>query len=401
MKHLLHLILVCVLLWAIPLSAGASLPADDPGAAEITTGCTLPGNVFGTPIPSGDGLKLYYSTGLELRVWDQELGIHRRIRQLSDPQQLTGVLLDGTILQCEGEGRSFFYRASDGQPVTTFDGTIRVQTDSEGYSATIPIGDLTVRVFGDYNTQPRMVLGDGEPEPYYPADAPDTQGLEECQRMAQELEAAYGIRVLLWDEVPKDAALKREHLVPVIRRELTVLEQRLSVLPEGLLAEAAAHFPELKLCLVRQRPEELPCGQFWDGESLCIVLESGSSGQELYHGLFHALETRILSSSKALDRWKELNPAGFQYDGDYAANRLRNSGIYLDGENRAFLNQFSMSFPREDRAEVFAYAIMPGNGGLLQSEILQQKLAALCAGLREAFGLEGYEGTLLWEQYLE
>ena len=112
------------------------------------------------------------------------------------------------------------------------------------------------------------------------------------------------------------------------------------------------------------------------------------------------METHILGNSTALDHWSELNPAGFSYDEDYAANALRDSGIYFLGENRAFPSRFSMSFPREDRAEIFAYAMMPGNAELFRTEVMQKKLAALCTGIREAFGLKGYGQPLPWEQYL-
>lgn len=400
MKYLLPLILVCVLLCgcgpAPILTTTVSL-----GAAEIPPDDALPGDVFGTPIPSGDGQKLFYCTATELRVWDQPLGIHRRIREFGSPQQLRDVLLDGAVLQCEAGDRTFFYSASDGQLLKTFPGTIRVETDQVGYSAVIPLGDLTLRVFGEYNAQPQMMLGGSEPEPYYTADAPDAEGLAKCQLLARQLEEKYGFRILLWEEALKEDGLTGEHLVPVIRRELAVLEQRLSVFPEGMLPETAGHFPQLCLCLVRQRSDSLPCGQFWNGDMLCIALEAGSSGQELYHGLFHAMETHVLSNSKALDRWDGLNPAGFVYDEDYGANAVRDSGIYLLGEHLAFPNHFSMSFPREDRAEVFAHAMMPGNGDLFRAELMQKKLAALCTGIREAFGLEDYEGVLLWEQYLD
>ena len=400
MKFLLTLILTCMLLWTIPLFATADSLEKENWAAKSATGCDLPGDISGSPIPSGDGHKLFYSTGSEIRVWDQELGIHRRIRELASPQQLTGVLLEEAILQCESEDTTYFYAASDGQLLKTFPGTIRVDSEKDGYSVQIPLGDLTLRVFGEYNAQPQMVLGESEPEPYYTADSPDMEGLAACREAARKLEEEYGIRILLWDDVPKAAAVTGEHLVPVIRRELTVLSQRLSVFPKALLQETAAHFPELTLCLVRQRPEDLPCCQYWDGDNLCIILESGCSGQDLYHGLFHAMETHILSNSKAFDRWNELNPAGFVYDQDYTVNAVRDSGIYLLGEDRSFLNRFSMSFPREDRAEIFAHAMMPGNRSLFQTEILKKKLSTLCAGIRDAFRLENSEGTLLWEQYL-
>ena len=114
MKYLLTLVLVCALLCGCsgPPLLTTTIPM---GAAEKIPDSDLPGDVTGTPIPSGDGRKLFYSTGWELRVWDRELGIHRKIRELGSPQQLTGVLLEGAVLQCEDGNDTFFYAASDGQ----------------------------------------------------------------------------------------------------------------------------------------------------------------------------------------------------------------------------------------------------------------------------------------------
>ena len=59
-----------------------------------------------------------------------------------------------------------------------------------------------------------------------------------------------------------------------------------------------------------------------------------------------------------------------------------------------------MSFPKEDRARVMEYAMLPGNEKLFQAPALQAKLQALCDGIREAYGLEDAEDSFLWEQYL-
>lgn len=414
MKYLLPLILVCVLLCGCSHSPllSQTIPFGESGktigGTEQPPDSPLPGNVAGTPVASEDGQKLFYSTGTELRVWDRQLGIHRRIRDLPSPQQPVELLMDGTVLQCVSEEDSrcqtFFYSTSDGHLLRFFDGEIQIKTETAGFSAELPVGDLTVTVFGGYNTQPQMILGNipvSEAVPYCSPDSPDSSGLADCRTIARQLGETYGIQILVWDDVPGTSSMTGEHLVPVIHRELSVLAQRLSVFPDDMLQETAAHFPDLNLCLVRNRSAGLPCGQYWDNERLCIVLESGRSGQDLYHGLFHAMETHILGNSKALDRWNELNPAGFSYDEDYAANKARDSGIYLSGEHRAFASRFSMSFPREDRAEIFACAMMPGNQELFQTKLMQKKLSALCTGIREAYGLKEYDHMLPWEQYLD
>lgn len=414
MKYLLPLILVCALLCGCgqsPLLSQTISHGESPeiiGGAEKSSEDYLSGNITGTTVSSDGGEKLFYCTGRELRVWDRQLGIHRRIRELPSHQQPVALLMEDTVLQCfseeSGRRQTFFYSTANGQLLQTFDGEIRVKTEAEGFTAEIPVGDLTVTLFGNYTEQPQMVLGHVpvlEAVPYCSKEKPDTAGLADCRTTARQLGEEYGIQVLLLEDIPENTAAAGEYLVPVIHRELSVLSQRLSVFPENMLRETAAHFSELAICLVRKRSEVLPCAHFRDGNKLYILPESGRSGQELYHALFHAMETHIWGNSKALDHWNELNPAGFAYDEDYAANAVRDSGIYLQGENRAFPSWFAMSFPREDRAEIFAHAMMPGNTELFQTEVMQKKLSSLCTGIREAYGLKNHPQELPWEQYLE
>ena len=58
-----------------------------------------------------------------------------------------------------------------------------------------------------------------------------------------------------------------------------------------------------------------------------------------------------------------------------------------------------MSFPKEDRARILEYAMMPGNESYFSSEQMQAKLQTICTALREVFDLDP-EQHYAWEQYL-
>ncbi len=249
---------------------------------------------------------------------------------------------------------------------------------------------------------------------YYTFDEPDLEGLAQCQVYAAALSEEFGIEILIWEDAvavqPWDYDLEAEYLVPVIRQELTLLEQRLSQYPEGMLTDTASHFTGIRLCLVRSLTGTAESGstesaaglQFLDGTDAYLVLAAGDTSQQaLYHQLFHLMETHILTQSNAFDQWDELNPSGFSYDYDYQANAQRDSGVYLEGEYRAFVDTFSMSFPKEDRARIMEYAMLPGQEELFQTATMQAKLLALCQGIREAYGLEKSSESYIWEQYLE
>ena len=66
-----------------------------------------------------------------------------------------------------------------------------------------------------------------------------------------------------------------------------------------------------------------------------------------------------------------------------------------------FIDTYSMSYPKEDRARLFEYAMTAGHEDLFSSPNLQRKLQQLCTGIREGFGLKNHEDPLPWEQYLQ
>lgn len=264
--------------------------------------------------------------------------------------------------------------------------------------AALPSGDETV-----YTTD------------YYTQEDPDAAGLAECRAWAEEIGSRHGVKVLLAQEAtavqPWDYDMETEYQVPVLKDALAELEGLLEAFPEGMLTDAVASTPSgvLRICIVRSLTGSPESGsldsadgiQFWHEDDQYIALAVGSGmGNALYHELYHVLESRLLSSSSACYDWEYLNPDGFDYDYDYIANLSREDYQYLEDENRYFIDMYSMSFPKEDRARILEYAMMPGNESYFQSEPMQAKLTALCKGLREAYNLERSPETFLWEQYL-
>ncbi len=252
--------------------------------------------------------------------------------------------------------------------------------------------------------------------PRYTPDAPDIQGLAACAAEAEAMGEKYGVEILIgMDAVntqPVDFEAQAEFSVPVIRVYLQELEHVLSVYPEGFFRTAmtASDSGKLKICLVRSlsaRPYaanfgEVAGDQFWEGREAYLFLTAQPGLERVfYHEMCHAMETQVFAKSGRYDDWDKLNPEDFSYDFDYLANAKREGGRYLEGQDRAFIDTFSMSFPKEDRATVMTYAMTEGNEELFRSETMQKKLVALCKGIREAFGWKKSEEVFLWEQYLE
>ena len=241
--------------------------------------------------------------------------------------------------------------------------------------------------------------------------APDTAALAQCQKKADEIGAKYGITILVGDAAvavqPWDYDLTEEFLVPVIERELDLLDQRLTVYPGDMLSVIASHFDSLSICLVRQITGTAESGsldsanglQFLEDGNAYIAITAGKySQQSLYHEMYHAMETHILTESTALDQWETLNPEDFAYDYSVQGDSSRDSSVYLAPETRAFVDAYSMSFPIEDRARILENAMLPDKEELFQTDTMQAKLSALCQGIRDSFDLP--EEPCLWEQYL-
>ena len=248
---------------------------------------------------------------------------------------------------------------------------------------------------------------------YFSPEAPDLDGLARCQAEAWEIGEKYGIEVLVYQDAaavqPWDYHLEAEYLPGVIQRELTLLDEHLANYPDGFLSTLAGRFDGLRICIVRSLQGSAASGsldsadgiQFMDGYTACIALAANANTEyALYHELCHLIDTVVITESGAYDRWEELNPDGFSYDYDYVANASRDSSAYLQESRRYFIDHYSMSYPKEDRARIMEYAMTEGNAHYFQSHTMQSKLLLLCQGIREAFGWEKSPETFLWEQYL-
>lgn len=245
--------------------------------------------------------------------------------------------------------------------------------------------------------------------PRYTLDNPDPEGFAALAEDARAVEEAYHLTVLFGKEAvavryPEDT-LTGEFLVPILREELEKLTLWLSPIPGEMLKQAVEDTTGggLYLSLVRQIQGEngaAGAAQHWQGDDAYVALAAGQEDPTvLYHQLYHVLEVRLLSESNACYEWDSLNPRGFDYDYSYLENQNRQGEQWL-GENRYFIDIFSMSFPKEDRAQLFAYAMGAENGDYFASEAMQKKLLTLCKGLREAYGLTKSPETFPWEQHL-
>ena len=247
--------------------------------------------------------------------------------------------------------------------------------------------------------------------PRYTRQEPDLDALAACSLYARELSHRHGVEILVYTDAvalePWDYELEYEYDAPALYRELELLDRRLSNYPEGFLQTLSETFSGIRICIVRSirgTPEsgsvDIAGGiQFWDGYEACIVLAAGHDTERtLYHELYHLMDTVVLTESTACDQWGKLNPPGFQYAN--ATDHTMKADDWRQAGWESFLDDYSMSYAKEDRARIMEYAMTAGNGDRFESPYLQAKLKLLCTGIREAFRLEDAAEAFLWEQYL-
>lgn len=236
--------------------------------------------------------------------------------------------------------------------------------------------------------------------PYYNQENPDTEGLAALESVIADLESTYGVTIHIYEDAvavqPEDMTLRCEYQVDAIASGLQELELALKRLPADFLRKAAKSTAGggVHISLVRS-VEGGGCIQFWDEEANArIILETDEDLQEdFFHALAHIIDAKILTKTTIFDGWKNLNPKGFKYSYDYAAE------MDPDAFPGAFADETGMVSPVEDRATIFA-AAMADDGSFFENETAQRKLSALCSGIRRAFGLKDSEEILPWEQHL-
>lgn len=246
----------------------------------------------------------------------------------------------------------------------------------------------------------------------YTAEAPDTEGIARCQQLADAIGEKYGVKIHVDGSlpVPQDYTFLSEHQPKALESALTELETYLAKFPEGFFKKASviSKHKQLHIGLVRDL-YDITDGAVPDGYGLhytqsgdhYVALRIGPElGSATYHELCHMLDAFVYSGSKAYDLWDQLNPEGFTYLSSYKNYNISGDDPLLMGETQAFVDGFSMTFAKEDRARIFEMAMTEGNQNLFTSPIMQKKLQQICEGLRQACKWEKTEIELPWEQYL-
>lgn len=252
--------------------------------------------------------------------------------------------------------------------------------------------------------------------PYYTEEEPDWEGLGRIEEEAKAIGEKYGVRLRVYQEAvaypPSDYTFTAAWQVPLYERYLPLVEKALGAYPKEFIKKLGKQSENGKvtICLVDGAYGNNDLGAISSaagvhymlgGNHYVVLVMDDTLESTLYHELFHVIDIYVMNRVNTFDWWDDLNPKGFKYDNDYIQNQYREDYQYLEPDTRAFIDMYSMSFAKEDRARIMEYAMQEGNAEYFSSPIMQKKLKTLCEGIRKAFGLQKYKDPLIWEQYLQ
>ena len=235
----------------------------------------------------------------------------------------------------------------------------------------------------------------------YTPESPDIQGLTQSQELADSYEKQYGVKLLLWqDAVVRTGGhtLVAEYKPQVINKFLEEIQPVLAHFPAKFLLKTVEK-GWLQIAFVQSIDGDKDWVQFWEEGDCWILLSSKCDAAKcLIQGMAYGIDSHVLGNSRKYDTWNKMNPEGFAYS---YSNVVEENREYLSGANQAFTDAIAMTYPHEDRCRVFYNAMLPENAEMFTSPIMKEKLLRVCAGIREAYGLEKSTDTYIWERYLE
>ncbi len=254
--------------------------------------------------------------------------------------------------------------------------------------------------------------------------------LADLRQRADQMEEEYGVQIYISEECTNyldSYVIMPESDYDTVQQALDVLEGVLAKYPEGFFEQfQAPNIEGIAIYLagtIMGRSEgvlDYAGGLQTETEAhLAVVLDSRdpySLTFTLHHELGHAIESKINYYSQAwivAEEWAELNPDSqvygdcYLYSYDSYTERVPenlNQFIYMMGDpaDAYFVDDYSLTYPTEDRARLFEYVMNTDCGVIDWEEAphLRAKVNKFAACIREAFDTTGWE-NVPWEAFLD
>ena len=241
---------------------------------------------------------------------------------------------------------------------------------------------------------------------------------EALYEQAQALSERFGVEILIAEQCAEDYShYDTYHLEDPasVRSALELLEECLDRYPEGFFRQLPhGPFGDIRIELVgglmlkdsdaNQPSDTGAFVQEQDDHILMVINGYLARPETIYHEFSHVIDRRLgwdaqirADALYSEEEWLALQPEGFAYARSYTDMPEETLG-YL--ETGYFVTDYSMTYPTEDRATLFAEAMAQGH--LLESSPgLQAKMDYYARCIRDCFDTEGWPEVTAWEQILK
>ncbi len=351
-------------------------------------------------------------------------GQYATVRMLSEPARLLAASYDANgsaEMTLYGLDGSFLSRCMfEGVILTS--SPVWSQADGGYYCAVINHEDGSARLlFWDLSVP---VAGESlQLEPVYETElAAGTAVSQELYDRAARLSEQYGITIRIADQIATEhsdftAAVEADERY--VSSGLDSVESVLSSLPQGFMRQLLyGNQIEIEFhlagALAKTDLPEVVSGftsfagfvEAKEGKAVLVVdiTRAGSIEQTIYHEIVHLIDNKLTFDANlredalySEDVWSTLNPEGFVYADTTSEMPM---SYFTDGYENWFVDLYSRTFAREDRARILEYAMVGSDWTFSSAPKRLAKLEYLCACIRDAFDTSGWPEQTIWEATL-
>jgi len=245
---------------------------------------------------------------------------------------------------------------------------------------------------------------------------------QELYDRAAALSDTYGVTVLIGDlcrtEV-NEFDLSHELDAGYVSAGLDTLEAVLAAYPDGFMEQlvyGSFHEVEINLVGALKKTDMEGGGTGFtsfvgvtselEGKNVIAVniAQPGSVAQTMHHEIMHVIDHKLIFDASmraeavySEEGWLALNPEGFAYAEDY--HNLP-ADIWSDGYDRWFVEIYSRTYSKEDRATIMEFAMVNADWVFSASPGRLAKLSYLSECIRDAFDTTGWPAQTVWEKTL-
>lgn len=243
---------------------------------------------------------------------------------------------------------------------------------------------------------------------------------ETLYKKAEGISLKYGIELKIAEQTDTkflDFSVRQELGEDEISLALDILEKVLASYPDNFMEQLLyGSQQEIEVHLVgaltKYSAEETQSGftsfdafvEQQGGKTVLVadITRDSVLEQTLYHEIAHLIDGKLAFDASLRENaiyseeaWQKLNPKGFTYAESYHDIPME---LYDDKYDAYFIDVYSKTFAKEDRARIMEYAMMERDNVFSANPKIKEKLEYWSACIRDAFDTTGWPEETKWEE---